>query len=56
MMDADYTDQQALLANALAETDSLLHSLEQPKGCIGFNWVQMKQNRCDLNKNETSTL
>ena len=36
MTDADYADDLTLLANAPAEADSQLHSLEQPAGSIGF--------------------
>ena len=35
--DADHADDQALLANAPTQTESLLHSLEQTTGGIGLN-------------------
>ena len=34
--DVDYTDDVTLLANTLAQAESLLHSLERLAGCIGF--------------------
>ena len=37
IMDADYTDDIALLANTPAQAQSLLHSLERAAGGIGFH-------------------
>ena len=36
MTDTDYADDLALLTNILAQVESLLHSLEQAAGGIGF--------------------
>ena len=36
IMDADYANDIALLANTLAQVKTLLHSLEQAPGCIGL--------------------
>ena len=36
MIDKDYTDDLGLLVNTPAKTESLLHSLEQTAGSIGF--------------------
>ena len=37
IMDVDYADDIALLVNTLAQTESLLHSLERASGGIGFH-------------------
>ena len=37
IMDMDYTDDIALLANTLTQAKSLLHSLEQAAGGIGLH-------------------
>ena len=36
-MDADYTDDIALLANTPAQAETLLHSLERVAACIGLH-------------------
>ena len=36
VMDSDYTDDLALLANTPAQTKNLLHSREKAAKCIGF--------------------
>ena len=48
LMDADYTDDQALLANTPAQAESLLHNLKQVPGSIG-QYVNANSS-CVLNK------
>ena len=55
IMDADYTDDIALLANTPTQAKSLLHSLEQAAGGIGLYVNAAKQSSCALIKKATST-
>ena len=52
MTDANLTDNLALLANTLAQVESLLHSLEQVAGAVGFI---IKQSTSFLSKKEPLT-
>ena len=59
IMDADYTDEIALVANTLGQAESLLHRLEKAAGGIGIHvnadkteYMCFNQNR----KGEISTL
>ena len=50
IMDADYTDDIALLANTLAQAESRLHSLEQAAGGIGLHLNADKMEYIYLNQ------
>ena len=51
---ADYTDNIALLANALAQAKTLLHNLEQAVAGIGLHVNANKTNICALIREATS--
>ena len=55
IMDVDYVDDIALLANTPTQGESLLHSLEQAAGYIGLMWIQTKLSSCALIKEATSS-
>ena len=52
--DADYTVDLALLANTLAQAESLVHRLEQAAGDIGLDTNANKKSTCVLNEKELS--
>ena len=52
-MDADYTDDIALLANTPALTESLLHSLEKEVGGIGIHVSVGNTEYMCFNQNQT---
>ena len=52
--DADYADDIAILANAPAQAETLLHSLERATGGIGLHINAYKRNTCALIKQATS--
>ena len=54
MTNADYVDDQALLANTPAQPKSLLYCQKQAAGGIGI-YMQIKLSICVLNKKASST-
>ena len=50
MTDIDYADDQALIANASAQAESQMRSLEQAAGGIGLYVSARKQGSCVLSK------
>ena len=57
MTNANYTDDPALLVNPLAYSESLIHSLKQATGDIGFNMNEKKKQTMGFQQKDTlSTL
>ena len=56
IMDTDYTDDIALLANTSALAESLLHSLEQAAGGIGLHVNADKTEYMCFNQNQTGDI